>query len=67
MMHLMVAHVPVGSLTKSHHLPHDNTKTPHIACGGELPIRYGLWGCPTNGNLSSLRDKMKTDYVTKVC
>lgn len=62
-VYLVVAHVPVGPLSKSHHLPHDNTKTPYITGRSELPVRYSLWCCPTNGNLSSLRNKMNTDYV----
>lgn len=66
MMYLMVAHVPVWSLSKRHHLPHDNTKAPHITGRGEFPVCYGLWCCPTNGNLSSLQNKIKADYITKI-
>lgn len=52
--HILVGHLPVGSLSIWNHLPHDDTVTPHIAGWGELPVGYGLWSRPPDGDLASL-------------
>ena len=53
MTHVLVVHVPVGSLSVRHHLPHDDAVTPHVAGRGELPVGYGLWSRPSDGDLPS--------------
>lgn len=53
-VYLMIAHVPVGPLSKSHHLPHDYAKAPNITGRGELPVSNSFWSCPPNGNFSTL-------------
>lgn len=51
--HILVGHLPVGSLSIWNHLPHDDSVTPHIAGWGELPVGYGLWSRPSDGDLPS--------------
>lgn len=53
--YLMVAHVPVGPFSESHHLPHDYPEAPNIAGRGELPISDGLRSSPADWNFPSLR------------
>lgn len=53
--HILVGHLPVGSLSIWNDLPHDDTVTPHIAGWGELPVGYGLWSRPPDGDLPSLQ------------
>jgi len=55
--HIPVGHVPVGTLAVGQHLPHDDAVTPHIAGGGELAVRDGLWSCPANGDLAPLKQQ----------
>lgn len=52
--YLLIAHLPVGLVSKAQHLPHHNPKAPHIAGRGEGAMGNGFWGCPTDGDLSSL-------------
>lgn len=28
--HVLARHIPVGSLPRSHHLPHDHAEAPHV-------------------------------------
>lgn len=56
-MYLMIAHVPIGSLSEWHHLPHDYAKTPHVTGWRKLPMRDRLWCRPTNRNFASLKKK----------
>lgn len=53
--YLLIAHLPVGLVPKAQHLPHHNPKAPHITGRGEDPMGDGFRGCPTDGDLSSLK------------
>lgn len=53
--YILIAHVPVWSLSIGHDLPHDDTVAPHVTGRGELPVLDGLWRGPSDGNLPSLR------------
>lgn len=57
--YILIGHVPVGPLPVGHHLPHDDTIAPHIAGRGELPVLDGFWGCPANGDLPTLWNRMR--------
>lgn len=65
-VYLVVAHVPVGPLSKSHHLPHDYAKAPNIAGRSELPVSNCLWSRPANGNFSSLKRKPQKHFRLNV-
>lgn len=54
-VYLLIAHLPIRLVTKTQHLPHHNPKAPHIAGCGEDPMGNSFWGCPADGDLSSLR------------
>lgn len=56
-VYLVVAHIPVGPFSKSHHLPHDYAKAPNITGRGELPVSNSLRSRPANGNFPSLKKK----------
>lgn len=53
--HILVAHVPIRPFSIRHHFPHDDAIAPNVTGGGELPVSDGLWGCPANGDLTSLQ------------
>lgn len=53
--YILIAHVPVWSLSIGHDLPHDDAVAPYITGRGELPVLDGLWSGPPDGNLSTLR------------
>lgn len=53
--YILIAHIPVWPLPKRHDLPHHNPITPGITGRCELPEGNGLRGCPSDGNLSSLK------------
>lgn len=53
--HILVGHLPVGSLSIWDHFPHDNTVAPHITGWGELPEGNGLWCRPSDWDLASLQ------------
>lgn len=65
--HILVGHLPVGSLSVWNHLPHDDTVTPHIAGWGELPVGDGLWSCPSDGDLPSLEIVHNTVNTLLTC
>lgn len=52
--YILIAHVPIRSLTVRHHFPHDNTVTPYITGWRELSVCNGLRSRPANGDLPSL-------------
>lgn len=52
--YLLIAHLPIGLVSKTQHLPHHNPKAPHIAGCGEGAVGNGFRGCPTDGDLSPL-------------
>lgn len=54
--HILVVHVPVGSLPIRNYLPHDDTIAPHVTGCGELPVGNGLWSRPPDGDLPSRRE-----------
>lgn len=53
MTHILIVHIPVGSLSIWNHLPHDNAVTPHVAGRCELPVGDGLGCRPPDGDLAS--------------
>lgn len=42
--HILVGHVPVGSLAIGHDFPHDDAKAPHVAGRAEVVILDGFGG-----------------------
>lgn len=52
--YVLVAHVPVGSLSVGHDLPHHNAKAPDVRGWGEAVVLDGLWGGPQHHTLPSV-------------
>ena len=54
--HILVGHIPGGSLSKRHDFPHDDPIAPDIAGGRELAVGDGLWSRPSHRDLASLEE-----------
>lgn len=55
--YILVAHVPVRSLSVSHHLPGDDPITPDIWSRSEFPVGDRLRSRPTHRDFTSLRER----------
>lgn len=62
--YLLIVHLPIRLVTKAQHFPHYNPKAPHITGCGEDPMGNSFWGCPTDGDLSSLGRHGTDEYKT---
>lgn len=52
--YILIAHVPIRTLSKWHHLPHRNAIAPHITRRGEFPEGDGLRGSPADWDFPPL-------------
>ncbi len=52
--YILVAHIPVGSLSIGHDLPHDNAEAPDIRGRGEAVVLDGLRSGPQHHTLPSV-------------
>lgn len=53
--YILIAHIPVRPFPERHDFPHHDPIAPGVAGRGELPEGNGFRGCPSDGNLSSLK------------
>lgn len=53
--HLLIAHVPVGPFSITHHFPHHYPKAPDITGCCMLSMCNDLWGCPAKQTTWALR------------
>lgn len=52
--YVLVAHVPVGSLSVGHDLPHDDAEAPDVRGGGEAVVLDGLGSGPQHHALPAV-------------
>lgn len=57
--YILVAHVPVRSLSVRYHLPGDDPVTPDIWSRSEFPVGDRLWSRPPHRDFTSLRGRKK--------
>lgn len=58
--HILIGHLPVGSLPVGHDFPHDDAVAPRVTGGGELPVGDGLRCGPPNRDLTALDTQTHT-------
>lgn len=64
--HVLVGHVPVGSLAVGHDFPHDDAEAPHVAGRTEVVILDGFRGRPQHQALPTLeRQKGRNDVLAR--
>ena len=57
--HVLIAHVPVGSLPKGHDLPHDDAEAPDIRGGAVAVVLDGLRSTPQHHTLTTMLRRRK--------
>lgn len=63
--HILIGHVPIGTFPVGHDLPHNDSVTPHVTCGGEFAILDGFWCSPSDGDLAALLGKTLVSSCSK--
>jgi hypothetical protein len=53
--HILIGHLPVGSLSVRHNFPHYYSIAPDITGWGELAESYCFWGSPSDWNFATLK------------
>lgn len=55
--HILIGHVPIGTFSVGHDLPHYDSIAPHVTGGGEFAILYGFRRGPSDGDFAALSRK----------